>query len=62
MTDADAYDPIPNAIVLNWATVIVLAFGNLMALDFQARARDASRTKGCLLRKGGGRFLRMVFF
>ena len=25
LADADALDPIPNAIVLNWATIIVLA-------------------------------------
>lgn len=37
MGHADALDPIPNAIVLNWATIIVLGFGNLCALDFQAR-------------------------
>mmetsp|Transcript_7377 Transcript_7377/g.13099 ORF Transcript_7377/g.13099 Transcript_7377/m.13099 type:complete len:904 (-) Transcript_7377:200-2911(-) len=53
MTDADAYDPIPNAIVLNWATVIVLALGNLMALDFQARCFAAktptTAQAGCLL-------------
>ena len=36
MTDADALDPIPNAIFFNWATIFVLAFGNLAALDFQA--------------------------
>mmetsp|Transcript_71807 Transcript_71807/g.131466 ORF Transcript_71807/g.131466 Transcript_71807/m.131466 type:complete len:897 (-) Transcript_71807:51-2741(-) len=41
MGDPDAYDPIPNAIMLNWATIIVLAFGNLMALDFQARCMAA---------------------
>eukprot|EP00964_Phaeocystis_antarctica_P085545 scaffold54055_cov61-Phaeocystis_antarctica.AAC.2 len=35
MTDADALDPIPNAIFFNWATIFVLAFGNLAALDFQ---------------------------
>jgi len=53
MTNADSYDPIPNAIVLNWATIIVLAFGNLMALDFQARcmaAKSPSVAKwGCII-------------
>jgi Na+/proline symporter len=53
MTDADSYDPIPNAIVLNWATIIVLAFGNLMALDFQARCMAAKTPRvaqlGCLI-------------
>eukprot|EP01045_Picozoa_sp_COSAG04_P040602 COSAG04_NODE_11942_length_679_cov_1.446552_2_plen_76_part_01 len=29
--DGDALDPIPNAIVMNWATIFVLGFGNLMA-------------------------------
>ena len=37
MTDADALDPIPNAIFFNWVTIFVLGFGNLAALDFQAR-------------------------
>eukprot|EP00747_Dinoflagellata_sp_TGD_P218602 gnl/TRDRNA2_/TRDRNA2_90823_c0_seq1.p1 gnl/TRDRNA2_/TRDRNA2_90823_c0~~gnl/TRDRNA2_/TRDRNA2_90823_c0_seq1.p1 ORF type:complete len:554 (+),score=95.48 gnl/TRDRNA2_/TRDRNA2_90823_c0_seq1:117-1664(+) len=41
MTDADSYDPIPNAIFFNWATIFVLAFGNCMALDFQARCFSA---------------------
>ena len=52
LTNADALDPIPNAILLNWATMIVLAFGNLGALDFQARvfASKTPRTAvlGCL--------------
>jgi len=30
MTDADALDPIPNAIFFNWVTIFVLAFGNLV--------------------------------
>ena len=37
MTDPDAIDPIPNAIFFNWVTIFVLGFGNLAALDFQAR-------------------------
>eukprot|EP00746_Dinoflagellata_sp_MGD_P134621 gnl/MRDRNA2_/MRDRNA2_68479_c0_seq1.p1 gnl/MRDRNA2_/MRDRNA2_68479_c0~~gnl/MRDRNA2_/MRDRNA2_68479_c0_seq1.p1 ORF type:complete len:868 (-),score=136.05 gnl/MRDRNA2_/MRDRNA2_68479_c0_seq1:480-3083(-) len=53
MADPDAYDPIPNAIVLNWATIIVLAVGNTMALDFQARVMAAKSPKiaqqGCLI-------------
>ena len=36
MTDPDALDPIPNAILFNWVTIFVLGFGNLAALDFQA--------------------------
>merc|ERR1719230_1990134 len=53
LTDKDALDPIPNAIVLNWATLIVLAFGNLGALDFQARVFASKGPKtavaGCFL-------------
>ena len=45
MTDEDALDPIPNAIVFNWATIIVLGFGNLAALDFQARVFSAKSPK-----------------
>ncbi|CAE8681784.1 unnamed protein product [Polarella glacialis] len=50
--DADSYDPVPNAIVLNWATILVLGFGNLMALDFQARVFAAKTPRiavmGCI--------------
>merc|ERR1719171_2240441 len=53
MTNPDSYDPIPNAIFFNWATIFVLAFGNCMALDFQARcfaARSPSVARwGCIL-------------
>jgi len=53
MTDKDALDPIPNAMVLNWATLIVLAFGNIGALDFQARVFAAKTPKtaaiGCFI-------------
>lgn len=35
MMDIDAYNPFPNAILFNWATIFVLGFGNLAALDFQ---------------------------
>lgn len=35
MTDANAYAPFPNAIVLNWSTLFVLGLGNMCALDFQ---------------------------
>ena len=43
IADDNAYDPIPNALVFNWATILVLGFGNLGALDFQARV-FASKT------------------
>jgi len=52
-TDANSYDPIPNAILFNWVTIFVLGFGNLGALDFQARvfASNSPRTAviGCLM-------------
>jgi SSS family solute:Na+ symporter len=57
MTDADALGPelgtgIPNAIVFNWITIFVLGFGNLAALDFQARVFSARTPKiaviGCI--------------
>lgn len=38
MTSYNAYAPYPNAVVFNWATVIVLGLGNLCALDFQQRS------------------------
>lgn len=37
MLDASSLDPFPNAIFFNWATIFILGFGNLGALDFQAR-------------------------
>ncbi len=53
MTDADALDPIPNAIHFNWITIFVLGFGNLAALDFQARVFGANGPRtamiGCIL-------------
>jgi len=53
MTDPSGLYPFPNAIVFNWATIFVLGFGNLAALDFQARCM-ASKTPnvariGCLM-------------
>jgi predicted exporter len=53
MTDALALSPFPNAIFWNWATIFILGFGNLAALDFQARCMagktpQASRI-GCLV-------------
>lgn len=53
MTDKAAYYPFPNAIVFNWATIFVLGFGNLAALDFQARCMAAKTpqiaTYGCII-------------
>jgi hypothetical protein len=53
MTDPRALAPFPNAIIWNWATIFILAFGNLAALDFQARCM-ASKTPriarlGCII-------------
>jgi uncharacterized YccA/Bax inhibitor family protein len=43
----------PNAIFWNWATIFILAFGNLSALDFQARCMAAKTpsiaTWGCII-------------
>lgn len=61
MTSATALSPFPNAIFWNWATVFVLGFGNLAALDFQARCM-ASKTPrvarlGCII---GGLFTFLI--
>ena len=57
MTDATSLTPFPNAIFFNWATIFILGFGNLAALDFQARcmASNGPNTAriGCIL---GGLF------
>uniref|UniRef100_A0A383W3V0 Uncharacterized protein n=2 Tax=Scenedesmaceae TaxID=3086 RepID=A0A383W3V0_TETOB len=45
MTDVDAYAPFPNAILMNWATLVVLSLGNLCALDFQARSMAARNSR-----------------
>jgi hypothetical protein len=41
MSNPDALAPFPNAIFWNWATIFILGFGNLGALDFQARCMAA---------------------
>jgi Na+/proline symporter len=45
--------PFPNAIFWNWATIFILAFGNLAALDFQVRCMAAKTPKvatwGCII-------------
>ena len=53
MTDPLGLTPFPNAILWNWSTIFILGFGNLAALDFQARCM-ASKTPriatiGCLI-------------
>ena len=57
MFDAAALTPFPNAIFWNWATIFILGFGNLAALDFQARCMAAKTpsiaTWGCFI---GGAF------
>ena len=45
--------PSPNAIFWNWATIFILGFGNLAALDFQARCMAAKSPMdariGCII-------------
>jgi hypothetical protein len=49
MFNPNALAPFPNAIVWNWATIFVLGFGCLGALDFQSRCLAGKRNKkhGC---------------
>lgn len=53
LTDPYALTPFPNAIFWDWATIFILAFGNLGALDFQARCMAArcpkTATVGCFI-------------
>lgn len=56
MVDPLALTPFPNAILWNWATIFILGFGNLAALDFQARCMAARNPRtailGCLIAAG----------
>jgi Na+/proline symporter len=57
MSDPYALAPFPNSLFWNWATILILGFGNLGALDFQVRCM-ASKTPriariGCFI---GGLF------
>eukprot|EP00961_Rhodomonas_salina_P011025 147794-Rhodomonas_salina.1 len=53
MTNPYALTPFPNAIFWDWATIFILGFGNLAALDFQARCMSAKSPNiariGCLI-------------
>ena len=53
MTDPTSLTPFPNAIFWNWATIFILGFGNLAALDFQVRCMAAinprTATLGCFI-------------
>jgi Na+/proline symporter len=53
MSEPTSLTPFPNAIFWNWATIFVLGFGNLAALDFQARCMAAKSPLdariGCIL-------------
>jgi hypothetical protein len=53
MTSADVLTPFPNAVFWNWATIFILGFGNLAALDFQVRCMAAINPRtailGCLI-------------
>lgn len=57
MGDPYALAPFPNALYWNWATILILGFGNLGALDFQVRCMAAKTPNtariGCLI---GGLF------
>ncbi|EEC43573.1 predicted protein [Phaeodactylum tricornutum CCAP 1055/1] len=61
MSNFRALTPFPNAIFWNWATIFILGFGNLAALDFQARcmASKTPRTAriGCII---GGLFTFLI--
>jgi len=61
MSNYLAYNPFPNAMFWNWATILVLAFGNLGALDFQARCMASKTPKvarlGCII---GGLFTFLI--
>jgi hypothetical protein len=35
MASVDGLKPFPNGVLWNWATVFILGFGNLSAIDFQ---------------------------
>ena len=41
LVDPFVLTPVPNAIYWNWATIFILGFGNLGALDFQVRCMAA---------------------
>jgi hypothetical protein len=53
MFDYLSLSPFPNALLWNWATIFILGFGNLAALDFQARCMAAKTPTtarvGCIL-------------
>lgn len=53
VANVQALTPFPNAIYWNWVTFIVMAFGNLAALDFQVRCMAAKTPNtarlGCIL-------------
>jgi hypothetical protein len=38
MGSVDGMKPFPNGILWNWATIFILGFGNLSAIDFQVSA------------------------
>jgi hypothetical protein len=53
MTAFLALSPFPNAIMWNWATIVILGFGIVAALDFQARCMATKTARaaklGCLI-------------
>ena len=46
MTNFNGLAPFPNGVFYNWATIFILGFGNLSALDFQVRMRCDPRNCG----------------
>ena len=61
MSDPDAYDPIPNAIVFNWATIFVIGMGSAIAPDFQARIFAAKSSKAAIFGCIFGAIITWVF-
>ena len=53
MTNPTSLTPFPNALFWDWATIFILGFGNLAALDFQARCMASKTSRaaqlGCLI-------------
>ena len=53
MSNPYALEPFPNGLYWNWATILILGFGNLAALDFQGRCMAAKSPTaarwGCII-------------
>jgi hypothetical protein len=42
MGGVDGLKPYPNSVLWNWATIFILGFGNLSAIDFQVSVHQSS--------------------